>query len=161
MSDQLDAIVAAQPMGPESAFDPAPPQVLLMAAQEAVRRLCWGTMHYRCRGCSFEWEIWLALGVEGPPHLKQRGLALACPFGIGRCYAWPRDAAGELTTCDGEMLHVDFNRDEHWASPRLAPDDVPRFVLPRMVSRGDQGAELEIPESALVAARKWHSEGQA
>lgn len=54
MSDQLAEILAKLPS--EDAFDHATPEVRLLVVQEAVRRLGWGTMTYRCDQCHFEWE---------------------------------------------------------------------------------------------------------
>jgi hypothetical protein len=167
VSEQLAGIVEAtisKEVGAD-AFAVGPPQVRLMAARAAVGRLCWGAMFYECDTCGFGWEIWTALGVEGPPALREAGLYLSSAFMLGRCWAWPIDenpAPGSppphLRTCDGNMGHRDWSRDQEWGAPRIAPDDVPRFVLPREVWRGDQGADLEVPEPALVRARRWHQE---
>lgn len=122
--------------------------VLLALTREAAARFGWAAMTYECAKCGFSWEIWCALGVEGPPDLKERGLSIASPFGIGRCPSWP-----QMEPCDGEMSHVRFSEDRHFA-PRMIPDDAPRFVLPDTAAGGAMSARLEIPLPALVRARR-------
>lgn len=167
MSEQLAELLALLPSGPEVAASPALPEARLFVVQEAVRRLGWGTMTYQCDQCRFEWEVWLTLGVEGPSALREEGIFIAAPFVLSRCPAWPvrHDATPEdraryahLTDCGGHMQHVRFAEDREFLPPRLIPDDAPRFVLPRAVWRGDHGAELELPEPALVRARRFHSD---
>jgi len=159
VSEQLQTIARELPVGPDAAFDAGPPQVRLMATRAAVDRLCWGAMHYECEACGFGWGIWMQLGVEGPAYLRESGLYIASPFMLGRCYSWPPDDSEfGYGTCGGSMAHRGRGRDAQWSEPRIAPDDVPRFVLPREVWRGDQGADLEIPEPALIVARQWHRE---
>lgn len=135
-------------------------QIHLQAVATAVDRLCWGSMAYRCDICGFEWEVWMALGVEGPPHLRNQGLYVATPFMAGRCPAWPIASAEEMVSCGGGMRHVRFDGDRQF-EPCVAPDDVPRFVLPRAQWGLSGGADLEVPTAALVRARRWHADRQA
>lgn len=137
--------------------------VLVALTEKAVGSLAWSTMTYRCEKCGFEWEVYLGLGVEGPPELKDRGLALPVPFVIGRCPAWtPKDGVAKpdlsnLEACEGEMTHVEWSRDRKLNPPELVPDDAPRFVLPSASAGGEGGApcgRLEIPMPALVRARR-------
>jgi hypothetical protein len=150
---------AAKQFDPARPGEAAVPQNMLV--REAVATLGWGTMAYRCEACGFEWDIWLALGVEGPPSLREHGLYVASPFTLSRCPAWPfkpdvPDGApfsyDHLTQCDGRMSHVRFQDDREF-SPCLIPDDAPRFVLDHF-----DGAHLVIPEAALVAARRFHAD---
>ena len=132
----------------DRAFDVPTYEALLALTREAVARLGWGTMTYACDTCSFEWEIWLALGVEGPPALREASLYIAAPVMLGSCPAWP-----DMTTCPGGMKHVRWNDDREFP-PTLIPDDAPRFVLPSSLSGGGEGASLVIPTPALVRARR-------
>ena len=158
MSAQLAKIAADLPTGPDAFDDEGSPEVRLLATKAAIERLAHGTMLYRCKDCGYEARIWLSLGVEGPEQLRDAGLYLPCPF-IVRCLAWIYEPAADplqqYRPCEGEMPHVEWQRDERF-EPRLIPDDALRFVLPRGVWRGDHGGELEVPEPALVAARRWH-----
>lgn len=161
MSERLIAAAAANV--PQPGDGPRVPQVVLV--REAVASLGWGTMTYACEACGFEWRVWLGLGVEGPPSLREVGLYVACPFVVGRCPAWPvkpgatdedRARFAHLTRCDGQMSHVRFAQDETFA-PRLMPDDAPRFVLDTWYD----AAQLVIPEPALIRARQFHSERES
>jgi len=141
-------------------FDSAASGARLALLRELLSsHIGWSTMNYACVGnenrtprgvhppCGFQWSIWLTLGVEGPTWLRELGAYIACPFYAGTCPNWK---------CKGQMRHVagtDRFRDEVFTEPRLVPDDVPRFVLPTSVYRGDEGARLLIPEPALVKAR--------
>lgn len=165
MSEQLRQLVDRLRVAGTIDVDVAP-QVGLLAVREAVGRLGWGTMTYACERCKFEWEVWLSLGVEGPPALREHGLYIASPFMLGSCPARPiRPDADEneraqfrhLGACEGHMSHVRFDEDREF-EPKLIPDDAPRFVLPHTVWRPDEGADLEIPEPALIRARRFHDE---
>lgn len=155
MSDRLTAAAAANtPSGEDS-----PVHRLLVA--EAVSQLGWGTMPYQCERCGYEAEVWLSLGVEGPPSLKGKGLYVPAPF-TTRCMAWPlkadateeeRATMRDMTSCDGLMRHIDWNRDRRF-EPRLVPDGAPRFVLDDWYD----SARLLWTEDALVAARRFHRE---
>jgi hypothetical protein len=135
--------------------------VLAALIDQAVGSLCGLTMNYRCEDCGFEWEVYLALGLEGPGALKQAGLALPVPFVIS-CPAW-RAPEGEevnpeltnLRPCEGSMTHVRWSDDRLLAPPEIPPDDAPRFVLPDS-SAGESPpcGRLEIPGPALVRARR-------
>lgn len=133
----------------EHAFDEPRYAALLALVREAVAGLGWGTMTYACDTCEFEWEVWLSFGVEGPPALRDAGLYVAAPFGLSSCPAWP-----DMRSCGGRMSHVRWSDDRRFCSPALIPDDVPRFVLPRSLSGGGEGAALEIPTPAVVRARR-------
>src|SRR3954462_15303473 len=100
MSVQLRKIANELPTGLDAGFDREPPQIRLMATREAVARLCWGSMFYKCDTCEFGWNIWMALGVEGPPNLSKAGLYVASPFMLGQCPAWP-----DMAVCEGKMVH--------------------------------------------------------
>ena len=129
--------------------------VLVSLTERAIASLGWRTMNYKCEKCGFEWAVYLTLGCEGPPELKEKGLALAVPFVAGRCPSWPG-----MKTCDGSMQHVRFADDQTFF-PRLIPDDAPRFVLPTTSAGGEGGApcgRLEIPMPALVRARRFWNE---
>lgn len=155
MSDALtDAIERLLGPGPD-VFDKPSCETMLLLVRGAVERLAWGTMNYRCEQCGFEWEIWLSLGVEGPADLREVGLYVASPFTV-RCPAWPK-----MQACGGTMSHVRFSDDVRFGfngdrsnTPKLIPDDAPRFVLPYSVSSGGEGARLEMPTDALVRARR-------
>lgn len=125
-------------------FEAGQQEAHLALVRAAVARLGWGTMLYACEACGFEWEVWLSLGVEGPPALREESLYVAAPFMV-RCPAWPN-----MTPCPGKMPHVRWADDREFEA-RPIPDDAPRFVLP--YSGGD-GATLEIPGPALVRARR-------
>lgn len=162
MSERL--ISAAAAINDVEPGYPSPvPRVALV--REAVAALCWGTMAYRCDACGFEWDVWLGLGVEGPPAIRDYGLYAASPFTVGSCPAWPvnPNASAEekatfrhLGKCDGGMTHVRFGDDREFA-PMLPPDDAPRFVLDHWYDC----ATLVIPEPALIRARRFHAEGPA
>jgi hypothetical protein len=131
--------------------------------REAVATLGWGTMAYRCEDCGFEWDIWLSLGVEGPPSLRESGLYAASPFTLSSCPAWPVNPAAteaeramflHLKPCASRMSHVRFDDDRVFA-PSPIPDACPRFVL----DAWHDTAALVIPEPALIAARRFHSGG--
>jgi hypothetical protein len=159
MSERLIEAAERQFAGGPGAPVPVPQVVLV---REAVALLGWGTMVYACDRCGFEWKVWLALGVEGPPNVKSLGLYVPAPFKAGRCPSWPvkPDATPEeratfrhLTRCDGEIGHVRFREDEEF-EPALIPDDSPRFVLDHWYDC----AHLHVPEPALIVARRFHSE---
>lgn len=151
-------IAAAEANIPEPGRDAVVPHVALV--REAVATLGWSTMKYGCGTCGFEWEVWLALGVEGPPSLRTANLMVPAPFTTGRCPAWPvrpgataedRARFRHLTRCEGEMSHVRFSEDREFA-PTLIPDDVPRFTLDPWHEHG----VLVISSPALIAARRFH-----
>lgn len=156
----IEAANANRPDIERGVMDPPVPSVVLV--REAVALLGWATMTYQCEACRFEWEIWMALGVEGPPALREAGLYVPAPFTLGSCPAWPVkiDATPEerarfqhVTRCDGSMSHVRWREDREFA-PTLIPDDAPRFVLDPWHGCG----QLVMPEPALIAARRFHSE---
>lgn len=158
MSERL--IAAAERQVVEPGRTPPVPQPMLV--HEAVTSLGWGTMAYRCESCGFEWDVWLSLGVEGPPALRAHGLYVASPFTLSNCPAWPTKAGAtdeeraqfrHLTRCEGSMSHVRFGDDREFA-PTLIPDDQPRFVIDQWYDV----ARLAIPEPALIVARRFHSE---
>lgn len=129
---------------------------------EAVTQLGWGTMTYACETCGFEWKVWLTLGVEGPPSLREHDLYVPAPFTLSSCPAWPvnpdatedeRAGLRHMHACTGRMSHVRFREDEEFA-PRLIPDDAPRFVLDGWA---DHGA-IVMPTPALIRARRHHAE---
>ena len=91
MAEQLREALDALPSGPEAIFEPAPHGTRLALVREAVGRLVWGTMDYACDACGFRWAVWMSLGVEGPPALRESGLYVAAPFTIG-CPALALDA---------------------------------------------------------------------
>lgn len=162
MSAQLKD--AAQTLFPEPG--PQPDHVYgiaLALVREGVGRLAWASARYKCGACRFEWDVWLSLGVEGPLGLRKNGLFIASPFATP-CPAWPHfdpNDPGRMgdeskdPRCKGEMTHVIPGGDRQF-EPTLVPDDVPRFVLPHAVFGGSEGAQIEIPTPALVAARKYH-----
>jgi hypothetical protein len=162
MSEQLRKAAAwlADQVDPDArVFAPPMPFAPLVAA--AVSQMCWGAMNYRCEVCGFEWEVWLGLGVEGPPGLREAGLYVPCAFTVG-CPAWPLkpDATVEeikqlrnMGPCSGSMAHTDWQRDRHF-EPMLPPDDAPRFVLDAQLDQG----RLVLPADALVRARRFHRE---
>jgi hypothetical protein len=104
--------------------------------------------------------VGLGLGVEGPTSLRELGLYVPAPF-MFKCPAWAKgdeaDAAqlprGTLNVkpCEGRMAHVDWADDDHFTTPQLLDDDVPRFLLP---DSGGGCARLHMPEGALVRARQ-------
>jgi hypothetical protein len=166
MSDVLAKAASTLYEGGPDPFDPTKPTIGLSLVREAVQRLGWGTMNYRCEDCAYEVRVWLSLGVEGPPTLRQANLYLACPFAI-RCFACAGKPAESTTPppfdkqpLNGQMLHVNFARDDEFV-PRMIPDDAPRFVLPAAVWGGSEGADLHVPSDALVAARRYFYEGPA
>jgi hypothetical protein len=126
---------------------------MLAMTRQAVSQLGHLTMTYYCDACGFEWKVWCTLGCEGPPELKEQGLALAVPFGM-TCPAWP-----DMQPCKGTMSHVRWHEDLSYAPPQLIPEDAPRFVLPETGS-GEQFpcGRLEIPMPAMVRARRFHSD---
>lgn len=133
---------------------------LLSLIHRAVPQLAHKTMTYACDDCGFEWEVYLALGLEGPDELSAGHLVLPVPFVAGRCEVW-RPPAGEepkadltnLSACGGTMQHVRFQDDRSFA-PSLIPDDAPRFVLPLSAAGGDAPCgRLEVPTPALVRMR--------
>lgn len=123
--------------------------IALAMVREGVGRLGWSTMAYRCGQCRFEWDVWLALGVEGPEALREGNLYVAAPFGMS-CRASPK-----MQACAGTMSHVRLGQDKVFG-PTLIPDDAPRFVLPHMI-QGSEGATLVVPEMAYVRARRFHN----
>lgn len=137
---------------------------LVALTEKAVAQLAWGTMTYECEECGFAWDVYLTFGCEGPPALKDVGLAVAVPFIAGTCEVW-RPPEGEelksdltnLKRCGGAMRHVRWQDDQRF-EPSLIPDDAPRFVLPRSSAGGTPSGHLEIPEPALVRARQAGSE---
>jgi hypothetical protein len=145
----IAAAAAAMPDIDKGQIDPLVPQSMLV--REAVGLLGWGTMTYRCDACGFKWEVWLSLGVEGPPSLRDNGLYVASPFTLSSCPAWPN-----MTRCSGSMAHVNFRGDREFP-PTLIPDDVPRFVL----DNWHDCADLVIPTPALIYARRFHNEPDA
>lgn len=158
MSERL--IDFAKQTVPEPGTSTRPPRVALI--REAVVTLGWGTMIYSCEHCGFEWRVWLSLGVEGPPTLRDAELFVPAPFGGIRCPAWPiksgataeeRARFQHMTACTGSMSHVRFAADEEF-EPRLIPDDAPRFVLDAWYEHGT----LVVPEPAIIAARRFHSD---
>jgi hypothetical protein len=166
-SNSLAAAAAKLVEGRE--LGPWPDEVyvqLLALTRQAAVSVAWSTMNYRCEACSFEWEVYLALGCEGPPELKEVGLAVAVPFVI-ECRAWvpdedvPAETPPELAikACEGHMQHVDWARDRTLSPPALIPEDAPRFVLPETGSgESFPCGRLEIPTPALVRARRSGSE---
>lgn len=138
---------------------------LLALVHRAIPQLAHKTMIYKCDDCGFEWEVYLALGLEGPDELSANHLVLPVPFVAGTCEVWrpppgEEPAAGlrNLKRCGGAMQHVRFQEDRSFA-PSLIPDDAPRFVLPTSAAGGDAPCgRLEIPTPALVRARRAGSE---
>jgi hypothetical protein len=161
MSARLVAAAAANIPDPEKGtVEPPFPQAALV--REAIAALGWGTMTYACDECGFEWEVWLALGVEGPPPLRDAGLYVPSPFSAGRCPAWPlkpgataedRATFTHLAACDGRMTHVRWGDDREF-DPALTPDDAPRFVI----DAWHNCAQLVIPEPARIRAGRFHHE---
>jgi hypothetical protein len=144
--------------------EPLMPHVALV--REAVTALGWGTMAYRCDSCGFEWDIWLTLGVEGPPSLRDHDLYVASPFTLSSCPAWPvkpgatadeRATFAHLGRCEGRMSHVRFADDRQFGELRLIPDDAPRFVLDPWY----EAAQLVLSEPALVRARRFHNDASS
>lgn len=144
LAESIERVTAAIRRGEHADYAAA-----LALVREAVGRLSWGTMTYRCEQCAFEWEVWLSLGVEGPPALRDAGAFVASPFTLSRCPAWPG-----MQSCPGQMSHVRFADDREF-EPTLIPDDAPRFVLPVFMASGER-AELAIPTPALIRARRFH-----
>lgn len=154
-------LIAAAKANYGAGTDPGQPMIpARLLVREAVATLGWGSMIYQCDACGFEWHVWLALGVEGPPSLRAAGLYIAAPFTAGKCPSWPvkPDATDEdranfrhLTQCAGTMGHVRFKSDREFY-PTLIPDDAPRFVIGAYDS-----ADLVIPEDALVRAQRFHA----
>lgn len=140
--------------GDHDPFDPKLPTSHLLLTREAVRRLCWLKMTYQCgsghvEGCGYRYEVYCALGVEGPPALKDAGLSIPCAF-IHKC----------PTGCGGTAAHAEWSRDTTLDPLVVAPDDAPWFHLPETMERGDSGGALEWPGAAIVKARQWyHEEG--
>lgn len=90
------------------------------------RDLAWGTMIYACKGetrgnpgCGWEHRVWLGIGVEGPPTLREVSATVPSPFFCGRC---PRCGLG--------LAHDRWREDEEFDAPRPFPDDVARFIVP-------------------------------
>lgn len=91
------------------------------------RDLGWGTMHYGCAGpqhdggigCGFQHQVWLGLGVEGPPEVRaDLDLFIPAPMGCGGC-----------PDCGRRLQHIRWNSDEEFA-PVAIPDDAARFYVP-------------------------------
>jgi hypothetical protein len=168
MSDVLTNAAKALYGNGGDPFDPAKPTVGLALVREAVARLGWGTMVYRCEACGYEARVWLSLGVEGPQVLRDASLYLACPFTM-RCWACagkPVEAGDPLPPApfnkqplNGTMSHVRFDHDEHF-DPLLIPDNAARFVLPTAVWGGSEGADIHVPSGALAAGRRWFYGGE-
>lgn len=174
MSDTLKK--AAERLFPDPAavsetydpFDPTTPTLGLALVREAVGRLAWERMVYRCEACSYEVFVYLTLGVEGPPALKAARTYVACPFMVAcwACRGRPRTDEERARPqppgptyrepLNGTMRHV--GRSLPLRGVELVPDDVAYFALPHRVDRGDAGADLVIPDQALVAARRWFYE---
>lgn len=145
----------------------------------ARRRRVWGSMVYRCRGvrqdpgetlkkmeaagskegaakvlegegCGFERRVYLGIGCEGPPALKEAGLFLPVPMYAGVC-----------ENCGGGLMHVRWGEDEEFAE-KDAPPDAALFIVPgkstaaRFAESGFAGAELIRTEAEKVALRKFH-----
>lgn len=96
---------------------------------ERWRELCWATMVYACvgenpspqtSGCGWEHRVWLGVGVEGPPEVKERKEFIPCPFYCGRC-----------PQCGARLAHERWNEDEEF-EPRPFPPGVSKFVVPTM-----------------------------
>lgn len=121
----------------------------LALVREAVARTCWGFMNYRCKDCGWETQIFLGLGVEGPPNFKLGKVYIPSPFMI-RCAACH----------DGQMSHINWKSDGEFDTVLIPNDDVAYFRLPATMLRGDEGAELVQPSEYIVKARRWyHEEG--
>lgn len=124
--------------------------IQLALVREAVTQLAWGNMAYVCNACSVEVRVWLGLGCEGPPGLREHGLYVPVPFGIA-CQCWVGSDPLAGVRCDGTMMHQEWNRDQEFM-PRLPPDDAPRFVLDPL----HDSAQIVWPTAALVRARRYH-----
>lgn len=166
MSDTIRRAVELAHHGAfEDPFDGAAPTLGLALAREAVGRLAWEMMRYRCRECGFAAPIWLTLGVEGPPALRELNVYVACPFMV-KCWACsgpPRRQGEPVSSApydreplNGTMQHVGL--DNPLRALVVVPDDEAYFVLPDRADRGDSGASLVLPDEARVFAQRWFFE---
>jgi hypothetical protein len=148
-------------------FDTMPPTIALALVREAVGRLAWEAMTYECDACGYNALVWLTLGVEGPLALREARAYVASPFMV-RCWACAGNVRQSKQIVDprfnreplnGSLRHV--GRSTELPVPLLVPDDVAYFVLPARVDRADAGAELVVPEAALIHGRRFFYEGAA
>lgn len=149
LADSLELIRENKSSDP---FDPVMPGAVLALIREAIDRIVWLKMRYRCNSCKFTWDVFASIGVEGPESLKDAALYVPAPF-MTPCYAWP-----DMKRCGGHMRHINWQDDVELEPVQIAPDHSARFVLPRSMYRSDHGAEIEIPDEALLFARQYHNE---
>lgn len=143
------------------------------AVSPARRRRVYASMVYRCQGkrfreasasgsaeeaakaleesgCGFEHRIYLGIGCEGPPALKEAGTWIPVPMHAGVCQ-----------NCGGGMIHVRWNEDEEFGE-KDAPEGAALFIVPGKGTangysvRGYGGAELIRTEGEKAAIRKFH-----
>lgn len=74
---------------------------------------------YGCGRCKAIEPIYLGVGVEGPPDLREKSLYIPSPYGGPRC-----------RSCGGETSHVFWGSDEHF-EPRLPPEGARYFCIPK------------------------------
>lgn len=149
------------------------------AVSPARRRRVWGSMVYRCQGskqesmerfreasasgsaeeaakaleesgCGFEHRIYLGIGCEGPPELKESKTWIPVPMNAGVC-----------PDCGGGMMHVRWGEDEEFAE-KDPPEGAALFIVPGKstaagyAERGYAGAELIRTEGEEAAIKRFH-----
>lgn len=103
-------------------------------------------------GCGFERRVFLGVGCEGPPELREANLVIPVPMYAGIC---PR--------CGSSLQHVRWNEDEAFEE-KDPPEDAAYFVVPgkataaRYAEGGYAGAELVRTKEEIEAVGRFHSE---
>lgn len=80
--------------------------------------LVWMAMQYQCKSChGIEW-VYVGVGVEGPPSLRDRRLWIASPMQGPSCLK-----------CKGDTLHVHWSQDKTFL-PQDPPEGSRYFRVP-------------------------------
>lgn len=80
--------------------------------------LVWAAFQYGCERCRvIEW-IYMGVGVEGPPELRNEGNYIASPMQGPACQ-W----------CGGETSHINWHRDQEFP-PKPVPSGQRYFAVP-------------------------------
>lgn len=91
----------------------------ILRAVDGRNDLVHAVLKYQCRSCRHVEDIYLGVGVAGPPKLIEAGLYIPCPFMGQRCLL-----------CGGETAHSDFSGDRQF-EPIDAPAGVRYYRVPR------------------------------
>lgn len=101
--------------------------------------------------CGWEHRVWLGLGCEGPPALREDDdeSFIPVPFVCGTC-----------PSCEtGALQHVRWGEDEEF-EPTKIPDGRPRFLVPEegeweaLAARGYGGADYVDPTGATTPTKE-------